>query len=148
MLQFKSRFPREVLLCRVCRFNCFDIFLVSFKQNGQSHEFCDLCYFRTTTSRRLLIRYHIMTNFPSFQVGDFYEAIGIDACILVEYAGLNPFGGLRSDSAPKAGCPVVVQNPLLFFFFLIILSVIDVNSSTGMGIVFIHDKITSPLALF
>ncbi|XP_010550854.1 PREDICTED: DNA mismatch repair protein MSH1, mitochondrial [Tarenaya hassleriana] len=56
ILQFKSRFPREVLLCRV---------------------------------------------------GDFYEAIGIDACILVEYAGLNPFGGLRSDSIPKAGCPVV-----------------------------------------
>ena len=42
------------------------------------------------------------------QVGDFYEAIGIDACILVEYAGLNPFGGLRSDSVPRAGCPVVV----------------------------------------
>ena len=42
------------------------------------------------------------------QVGDFYEAIGIDACILVEYAGLNPFGGLRSDSIPRAGCPVVV----------------------------------------
>lgn len=40
-------------------------------------------------------------------VGDFYEAIGIDACILVEYAGLNPFGGLRSDSVPRAGCPVV-----------------------------------------
>nr|XP_027116686.1 DNA mismatch repair protein MSH1, mitochondrial-like [Coffea arabica] len=56
MLQFKSKFPREVLLCRV---------------------------------------------------GDFYEAIGIDACILVEYAGLNPFGGLRSDSIPRAGCPVV-----------------------------------------
>ncbi|CAL0299837.1 unnamed protein product [Lupinus luteus] len=49
-------------------------------------------------------------------VGDFYEAIGIDACILVEYAGLNPFGGLRSDSIPRAGCPVVciveeVQGP-------------------------------------
>jgi DNA mismatch repair ATPase MutS len=43
-----------------------------------------------------------------FQVGDFYEAIGIDACILVEYAGLNPFGGLRSDSVPRAGCPFVV----------------------------------------
>ncbi|XP_075085500.1 DNA mismatch repair protein MSH1, mitochondrial isoform X1 [Nicotiana tabacum] len=56
MLQFKSKFPREVLLCRV---------------------------------------------------GDFYEAIGFDACILVEYAGLNPFGGLRSDSIPKAGCPVL-----------------------------------------
>lgn len=42
------------------------------------------------------------------QVGDFYEAIGFDACILVEHAGLNPFGGLRSDSIPKAGCPVVV----------------------------------------
>ncbi|CAL5347513.1 unnamed protein product [Camellia sinensis] len=56
ILQFKSKFPREVLLCRV---------------------------------------------------GDFYEAIGIDACILVEYAGLNPFGRLRSDSIPRAGCPVV-----------------------------------------
>ncbi|KAL6903538.1 hypothetical protein ACP4OV_004351 [Aristida adscensionis] len=56
VLQFKSKFPREVLLCRV---------------------------------------------------GDFYEAIGFDACILVEHAGLNPFGGLRSDSIPKAGCPVV-----------------------------------------
>ncbi|XP_021607248.1 DNA mismatch repair protein MSH1, mitochondrial isoform X1 [Manihot esculenta] len=56
MLQFKSKFPREVLLCRV---------------------------------------------------GDFYEAIGIDACILVEYAGLNPFGGLRTDSIPRAGCPVM-----------------------------------------
>ncbi|KAL8240128.1 hypothetical protein R6Q59_013483 [Mikania micrantha] len=56
ILKFKSRFPREVLLCRV---------------------------------------------------GDFYEAIGFDACILVEYAGLNPCGGFRSDSIPKAGCPVV-----------------------------------------
>ncbi|KAL3626495.1 DNA mismatch repair ATPase msh1 [Castilleja foliolosa] len=56
ILQFKSKFPREVLLCRV---------------------------------------------------GDFYEAIGVDACILVEYAGLNPFGGLLSDSIPRAGCPVV-----------------------------------------
>ncbi|VFR01558.1 unnamed protein product [Cuscuta campestris] len=56
MLKFKSRFPREVLLCRV---------------------------------------------------GEFYEAVGFDACILVEYAGLNPCGGLRSDSIPKAGCPVM-----------------------------------------
>ncbi|KAJ3679984.1 hypothetical protein LUZ60_016262 [Juncus effusus] len=56
ILQFKSRFPREVLLCRV---------------------------------------------------GDFYEAVGFDACILVEYAGLNPMGGLNSDNVPKAGCPVV-----------------------------------------
>ncbi|KAG8082619.1 hypothetical protein GUJ93_ZPchr0014g46923 [Zizania palustris] len=58
MLQFKSKFPREVLLCRV---------------------------------------------------GDFYEAVGFDACILVEHAGLNPFGGSRSDSTPKAGCPVMVS---------------------------------------
>ncbi|KAG2573226.1 hypothetical protein PVAP13_7KG247600 [Panicum virgatum] len=61
ILQFKSKFPREVLLCRV---------------------------------------------------GDFYEAIGFDACILVEHAGLNPFGGLRSDSIPKAGCPVVTLDDL------------------------------------
>ncbi|KAL3535190.1 hypothetical protein ACH5RR_003651, partial [Cinchona calisaya] len=45
---------------------------------------------------------------PSFdRVGDFYEAIGIDACILVEYACLNPFGGLRSDSIPRPSRPVV-----------------------------------------
>ncbi|KAJ8763916.1 hypothetical protein K2173_003698 [Erythroxylum novogranatense] len=56
MLQFKEKFPREILLCRV---------------------------------------------------GDFYEAIGIDACFLVEYAGLNPFGGLRSGSVPRAGCPIM-----------------------------------------
>ncbi|XP_049936748.1 DNA mismatch repair protein MSH1, mitochondrial isoform X3 [Nymphaea colorata] len=56
LLQFKSKFPREVLLCRV---------------------------------------------------GDFYEAVGFDACVLVEHAGLNPCGGLRTDSVPKAGCPVV-----------------------------------------
>ncbi|XP_058095003.1 DNA mismatch repair protein MSH1, mitochondrial isoform X5 [Magnolia sinica] len=56
LLQFKSKFPREVLLCRV---------------------------------------------------GDFYEAVGFDACILVEHAGLNPFGGLWSDSIPRAGCPVM-----------------------------------------
>ncbi|XP_068663337.1 DNA mismatch repair protein MSH1, mitochondrial isoform X1 [Aristolochia californica] len=56
ILQFKSRFPREVLLCRV---------------------------------------------------GDFYEALGFDACILVEHAGLNPFGGLRTQSIPRAGCPVM-----------------------------------------
>ncbi|XP_058724306.1 DNA mismatch repair protein MSH1, mitochondrial [Vicia villosa] len=55
-LQFKSQFPRQVILCRV---------------------------------------------------GEFYEAVGIDACILVEYAGLNPCGGLQSDSNPKAGCPVM-----------------------------------------
>lgn len=51
------------------------------------------------------------------QVGDFYEALGIDACILVEYAGLNPFGGLRSDSIPRAGCPVVVLDLSYFACF-------------------------------
>ncbi|KAF3457553.1 hypothetical protein FNV43_RR02211 [Rhamnella rubrinervis] len=29
------------------------------------------------------------------RVGDFYEALGIDACILVEYRGLNPFGVMQ-----------------------------------------------------
>ncbi|KAG4983024.1 hypothetical protein JHK87_027773 [Glycine soja] len=56
MLQFKPKFPRQVLLCRV---------------------------------------------------GEFYEAWGINVCILVEYEGLNPFGGLQSDSILRAGCPVV-----------------------------------------
>lgn len=52
-----------------------------------------------------------------FQVGDFYEAVGFDACILVEHAGLNPFGGLRTESIPRAGCPVVVSIWLLLSYF-------------------------------
>lgn len=34
------------------------------------------------------------------RVGDFYEAFGADAIMLVEHAGLNPMGG-----KPRAGCP-------------------------------------------
>lgn len=34
------------------------------------------------------------------RVGDFYEAFGVDAVLLVEHAGLNPMGG-----KPRAGCP-------------------------------------------
>lgn len=36
------------------------------------------------------------------QCGDFYEAIGIDAVLLVQFAGLNPMG---NRSPPRAGCP-------------------------------------------
>ncbi|KAL3679877.1 hypothetical protein R1sor_022833 [Riccia sorocarpa] len=41
------------------------------------------------------------------RIGEFYETLGFDACLLVEYAGLNPMGGLKSDAVPKAGCPIV-----------------------------------------
>ncbi|KAG6509990.1 hypothetical protein ZIOFF_027998 [Zingiber officinale] len=89
LLQFKLRFPREILLCRVCYSPCwyddFSIYLL---------PFFELMLF--------------LNSFILIQVGDFYEAIGFDACVLVEYAGLNPFGGLRSDSNPRAGCPVMV----------------------------------------
>jgi len=83
---------------------------------SNSIEFCDLCYFRTKISRIMSFEVFILWRLLLFwnlflQVGEFYEAIGIDACILVEYAGLNPFGGLRSDSIPKAGCPIMVHNP-------------------------------------
>ena len=36
------------------------------------------------------------------RVGDFYEAFGFDAVILVQYAGLNPMG---HSGVPRAGCP-------------------------------------------
>lgn len=36
----------------------------------------------------------------------------------MEYAGLNPMGGLYSDGVPKAGCPVVVHTPPSIFGFL------------------------------
>eukprot|EP00249_Psilotum_nudum_P012287 c23698_g1_i1 orf=55-3885(+) len=41
------------------------------------------------------------------RVGEFYETFGFDACILVEYAGLNPVGGIWNDTVPRAGCPVM-----------------------------------------
>lgn len=43
------------------------------------------------------------------QVGDFYETMGIDAVMLVQYAGLNPMGvaGKGKGSPPRAGCPKV-----------------------------------------
>ncbi|PRW39283.1 mitochondrial-targeted muts 1 [Chlorella sorokiniana] len=36
------------------------------------------------------------------RVGEFYEAVGIDAVLLVQHAGLNPMG---SGVPPRAGCP-------------------------------------------
>jgi hypothetical protein len=37
------------------------------------------------------------------RVGEFYETIGIDAILLVQYAGLNPMG--KEGNPPRAGCP-------------------------------------------
>uniref|UniRef100_A0A383WAI2 DNA mismatch repair protein MutS-like N-terminal domain-containing protein n=1 Tax=Tetradesmus obliquus TaxID=3088 RepID=A0A383WAI2_TETOB len=41
------------------------------------------------------------------KVGAFYEAAGIDALLLVEYAGLNFMGGPKPEAlkVPRAGCP-------------------------------------------
>lgn len=51
-----------------------------------------MCHQRLLTQRAL----------SAVQCGDFYEAIGIDAVLLVQFAGLNPMGGR---SPPRAGCP-------------------------------------------
>jgi hypothetical protein len=70
-------------------------------------------------------------SFP--QVGEFYEAVGFDACMLVEYAGLNPMGGLHSDGVPKTGCPVVVTPrslslpPLSFNCLFLIFSILPLH---------------------
>ena len=37
------------------------------------------------------------------QIGEFYETMGTDAVLLVEFAGLNPMG---NRDTPTAGCPV------------------------------------------
>ena len=42
------------------------------------------------------------------RVGDFYEAFGIDAILLVEFCGLNPMAGRA-----KAGCPIANIQPTL-----------------------------------
>ena len=44
-----------------------------------------------------------MTWLPSAQVGEFYEAMGTDAVVLVQWAGLNPMGSTHMP--PRAGCP-------------------------------------------
>ncbi|KAL2613189.1 hypothetical protein R1flu_024881 [Riccia fluitans] len=38
--------------------------------------------------------------------GEFYESVGFDACVLVEYGGVNPLSGVKIDTIPKAGCPL------------------------------------------
>ena len=40
------------------------------------------------------------------QVGEFFETMGYDALLLVEYANLNPMGGVHSDNVPRAGFPL------------------------------------------
>lgn len=42
------------------------------------------------------------TKVALVRVGEFYEAVGIDAVMLVEHAGLNPMG---AGDTPRAGCP-------------------------------------------
>ena len=45
------------------------------------------------------------------RVGEFYEALGYDAVMLVMHAGLNPMGG--AGAVPRAGCPLLkVQETL------------------------------------
>jgi hypothetical protein len=39
----------------------------------------------------------------ALQVGEFYEAMGTDAVVLVQWAGLNPMGSMHMP--PRAGCP-------------------------------------------
>lgn len=36
------------------------------------------------------------------QVGEFYETMGTDAVVLMQWAGLNPMG---AGNPPRAGCP-------------------------------------------
>lgn len=45
---------------------------------------------------------HCTLNGARVQCGDFYEAVGTDAVLLVQFAGLNPMGSKRP---PRAGCP-------------------------------------------
>jgi hypothetical protein len=37
--------------------------------------------------------------------GDFYEAVGFDAVLLVEHLALNPMGSTAEHKAPRAGFP-------------------------------------------
>jgi len=68
------------------------------------------------------------------RVGDFYEAIGIDAILLVQYAGLNPMGGKA-----RAGCPIKnIQQTLddlteSGFSIAVYEEATDTDSSTGRG---------------
>ena len=54
---------------------------------------------RHFAAERLTTALHTFTAPP--QVGEFYEAFGVDALMLVEHAALNPMG-----QKCRAGCPV------------------------------------------
>lgn len=110
---------KELLTGKSC--NSSQNFRVKFCYAEYVYWFCIFILLITLCTFKVLIFIHLPSPFKflpvlsSLKVGDFYEAIGVDACILVEYAGLNPFGGLRSDSIPRAGCPVVVLISHIYF---------------------------------
>jgi hypothetical protein len=45
--------------------------------------------------------------------GDFYEAVGFDAVLLVEHLALNPMGNTAEHRAPRAGFPKANLRPML-----------------------------------
>eukprot|EP00850_Spirogloea_muscicola_P007613 SM000039S14443 [mRNA] locus=s39:108821:115808:- [translate_table: standard] len=65
------------------------------------------------------------------RIGEFYEAVGFDACMLVEHAGLNPMGGARADNIPKAGCPVLNLRQTLDSLTSVGLSVCIMEEASG-----------------
>ena len=68
------------------------------------------------------------------RVGEFYEAFGLDAALLVEFCGLNPMGGKA-----RAGCPIKnIQQTLdcltnKGFRVAVYEEASDTDSSTGIG---------------
>ena len=42
-------------------------------------------------------------------MGDFYEAFGVDAVMLVEYAGLNPMGGKCAYPYPTLSLSLILS---------------------------------------
>ncbi|RZC81271.1 hypothetical protein C5167_043846 [Papaver somniferum] len=74
------------------------------------------CFFAYMTTFNPFFLRSLKEGTLNWEILQFKSSYWNCACVLVEHAGLNPFGGVRADSIPRAGCPVVciveeVQGP-------------------------------------
>lgn len=70
-----------------------------------------------------------------WQVGEFFESVGIDAVLLVQHAGLNPMG---AGNPPRAGCPRVnlrrTVADLVHAGLSVVRAVCDVRAAAELGV--------------
>lgn len=104
---------------------CFPFFGRTARQLHSAHIFCNTDLGKRTRSinrsieqagREAMVSsckaWRSRTGARAVQVGEFYETYGIDAILMVQWAGLNPMGRASKLTPPRAGAPSSPAPPL------------------------------------